>query len=150
VTHEPPVNVKNVAATRWARRLAGSPPSVLMTATGPPHLCLLERASLLRQIRQHLEAAGLRPDLALAGDWRRRVTAEGSAVLGILVEDEQQADAREAWWVHDVRWSDEGDTRLLYEADGDGHDLVFLAWGTRAATISEGLKELFEFLAREG
>jgi hypothetical protein len=140
-----PVKVTRVAATRWARRLAGSPPSVLMTATGPPHLPLVDRGPLLRQIREHIDAADMRPDLALVGNWRRRVVAQGSAVLDILFEDEEQADARGMWWTHDVRWSDtEGRTHLLYEVDDDGHDLVFLSWGPRAAAISDVLKRLLE------
>jgi hypothetical protein len=77
-----------------------------MTATGPPHLPLVDRGPLLRQIREHIDAADMRPDLALVGNWRRRVVAQGSAVLDILFEDEEQADARGMWWTHDVRWSD--------------------------------------------
>jgi hypothetical protein len=119
VAQESPVSVMSVAAPRSARRRADSPPSVLMTATGPPHLPLVLRGPLLRQIRQLLDAAGMRRDLALTGGWRRRAAAEGSAVLGILLDDEEQADTRGAWWLHDVRWSDAaGEACLLYEAAG--------------------------------
>lgn len=53
--------------------------------------------------------------------------------------------------MHDVRWSEvAGDTRVLYEADWDGHDLVFLSWGTRAAEISNGLQGVLENLRPEG
>ena len=68
MAYVPRASVAKVAA-RWARRLAGALPSVLMTATGPPQLPMVERTSLLRQVRQHLDAAGMSPDLALTGKW---------------------------------------------------------------------------------
>jgi hypothetical protein len=127
------VTARRVASARLARRLVHPPGNVLLVASGPLSVLLEGRVSTLQALRAALAAEAMEPAVAIGGVWRQRVVATGDEVLRLLVEDEQAAEARCAWWTHSYVWRDpQRLTFLLYVPHEDSHDLVFLAWGASA------------------
>lgn len=110
-----------------------------MIAAGPPELDLHGRRSLLEILRVEIERCGLRP-VEIRGVFRHRVLAVDAEVQTRLERDERGADDHGHWWLDDVVWrSSDGQTVVVYEADPDGNDVIFEAWGPDARRCLESL-----------
>jgi hypothetical protein len=102
-----------------------------IVVTGPPGISLDNRADLLRTLRRKMDDNGFALRAVRGGTFRRRIVAEGAEALDVLRRDEAESDSHEHWWFHDVTWV-AGESKVVYWADPDGHDLTFYGWGEAA------------------
>ena len=114
---------------RWLRRTEGAPPVVEAVWAAFPEVSLDNRAGLLALLRRSVNEAGFELRTVRRG-CRRRVIAEERVALDLLRRQEGRADAKNHWWLDDVMWATSTDeSKVVYWADPEGYDLVFLGWG---------------------
>jgi hypothetical protein len=75
--------------------------------------------------------------------FRRGVAAHADNALALLADQEETAEPKKHWWLHDVIWcSADDESKVIYMVDFDGNDLLFQGWGPRAAGCLEAVRDL--------
>ncbi len=141
---EGPSGMGERTTPRWLRRTEGAPRVVDAVWAGPPEISLDNRAGLLAVLRRSVNEAGFELRTVRRG-CRRRVIAEGRLALDLLRRQEGRADAKGHWWLDDVTWATSTDgSKLVYWADPDGYDLLFLGWGPAAKPCLEVIRAVLD------
>jgi hypothetical protein len=128
---------KEVLRRKWRHALALADDDLVAEIwAGPPTLSLDNRAELLRGIRATLSSEGFEiVSVFRFGLFQRARRDQLSGLEGVraLEVDEQGADTKQHWWLHEVVWGRPDTSIQVYaRSDPDGNDLWLVGWGDQS------------------